>query len=367
MRVAFDGRHTVLKRSQVLGEISRSQVCLAVAGTHGKTTTTTLLAHILHSAGGCNAILGGISANYGTNLLLSPNELIVTEADEYDRSFLTLHPNIAVITAMDADHLDIYGTHENVILAFKAFAKQVRESVIIKYGLDITPKDTSATIYTYSLDNSEADFYAHDFVPNEAGCFTYTIETPFGPFECSLGVLGLTNVENAVAATAAALLFGAGKGVIQKGLKSFRGVKRRFEIHAESPITYIDDYAHHPAELASALNSLRKAFPTRKITAIFQPHLYTRTRDFASEFAASLSLADELLLLDIYPARELPIEGVTSDIIFKDVTLEKKQKIAKEDVLNWVKEHRDELDVLVTFGAGNIDRLVDGITNIVRE
>lgn len=367
MQRVFAGGYQVVKRSQILGEISRSQICLAVAGTHGKTTTSTLLAHILHNAGGCNAILGGISCNYGTNLLLSDVNLIVTEADEFDRSFHTLHPDIAIITAMDADHLDIYGTHENVIIAFKQFAKQVKEAIILKHGLDITSKDTAAEIYTYSLDNPEADFYAHDFTPDEAGCFTYTMETPRGAFECHLGVLGLTNVENAVAAAAAALQFGVSREKICENLATFRGVKRRFEIHNEAPVVYVDDYAHHPAELASAIRSLRGSFPGRKLTAIFQPHLYTRTRDFAPEFAESLSAVDELILLDIYPAREEPIEGVTSKIIFDAVTLENKQMMAKEDVVSWVAAHKGELDVLITFGAGNIDRLIPEISKTLAE
>lgn len=362
----MENGYKVVKRSRMLGEISEGMRCLAVAGTHGKTTTSTLLGHIFRNSGiGCNAFLGGISKNYDTNLLLADNDIIVAEADEFDRSFLQLHPEIAVITAMDADHLDIYNDIQHVHEAFRAFASQVSGTLVCKLGLPIDSNDTKARILHYSYDNPDADFYASDIARNERGCFGFTLNTPYGVFkgfEC--GVPGWVNVENSVAAAAAALSFGVDADAVRKAIACYQGVKRRFDMHYNDGSTvYIDDYAHHPEELAKAISSIRGMFPGRKITAVFQPHLYTRTRDFAAEFAAALSTVDKLILLDIYPARELPIEGVTSSIIFDKVTIEDKVLIRKEELLDTLAKERPE--VLVTFGAGNIDRYIVPITEML--
>ena len=354
--------YRVVKRSRMLGEIADGLHCLAVSGTHGKTTTSTLLAHIFtDSSAGCNAFLGGISKNYDTNLLLSDNNVIVAEADEFDRSFLQLHPDYAVITAMDADHLDIYGDLSHVQEAFKAFASQVKKAVIVKQGLDITPADTKAKILHYSFDDVRADFHAENLKKDSCGYFDFTMVWPGGRIDaCRVGVPGWVNVENAVAASAIALSYGVSPEAVRKALLSFQGVKRRFDIQVNKPgRVYIDDYAHHPNELSAAIRAIRDMFPGRKITGIFQPHLYTRTRDFAPEFAAALSGLDQLILLDIYPAREEPIPGVTSELIFKDVTCPDKVLIAKEALMEELK--KKDMDVLVSFGAGNIDRFIGPI------
>ena len=360
--------YRVIKRSRMLGEIAEGQRCLAVAGTHGKTTTSTLLAHIFsHSGEGCSAFLGGISKNYNTNLLVSHNNVIVAEADEFDRSFLQLYPEIAVITSMDADHLDIYGDASHIHEAFKAFASQVSGTVVVKHGLDIVKDDTKATILTYSYDNPQADFHASDIVSEECGYFTFTLNSPYGKIEnCRLGIPGWINTENAIAASAISLIYGLEPERIRKALAAFEGVKRRFDIHLNTPsCSYIDDYAHHPKEISSAISSMRNIFPGRKLTAVFQPHLYTRTRDFAPEFAESLSMADKLILLDIYPAREEPIEGVTSEIIFDKVTLEDKVLITREQLMDYLQ--KEPVDILVTFGAGNIDRFISPITEMLKK
>lgn len=360
--------YRVIKRSRMLGEIAEGQRCLAVAGTHGKTTTSTLLAHIFsHSGEGCSAFLGGISKNYNTNLLVSHNNVIVAEADEFDRSFLQLYPEIAVITSIDADHLDIYGDASHIHEAFKAFASQVSGTVVVKHGLDIVKDDTKATILTYSYDNPQADFHASDIVSDECGYFTFTLNSPYGKIEnCRLGIPGWINTENAIAASAISLIYGLEPERIRKALAAFEGVKRRFDIHLNTPsCSYIDDYAHHPKEISSAISSMRNIFPGRKLTAVFQPHLYTRTRDFAPEFAESLSMADKLILLDIYPAREEPIEGVTSEIIFDKVTLEDKVLITREQLMDYLQN--EPVDILVTFGAGNIDRFISPITEMLKK
>lgn len=360
--------YSVLKRSAILGEITRGQTCLAVAGTHGKTTTSTMVAHIItESKKGCSAFLGGISKNYGTNMLVSHRPVVVVEADEYDRSFLQLHPAIAVITAMDADHLDIYGDLEHIQEAFRAFASQVSNTLIIKYGLPITKNDTGAKILTYSMDDSRADFHAENIRLGTLGHYTFDLVYPGGKIEdIRSGVLGKVNIENAVAAAAICLSHGIKEEDIRHAIGSFCGVKRRMDVHLNrSDITYIDDYAHHPRELASTISSLRSIFPGRKITAIFQPHLYTRTRDFASEFAEALSNVDKLILLDIYPAREEAIPGVSSELIFKDVTCPEKIMAHKNTLMEILE--KEKIDVLVTFGAGDIDRFVEPITQMLEE
>ena len=358
--------YKVLKRSEVLGEITSDQICLAVAGTHGKTTTSTLTAHILTEAGlGCSAFLGGISKNYGTNLLMSRNNTVVVEADEFDRSFLRLHPDITAITAMDADHLDIYGDLEHVQEAFRQYASQVHETIILKYGLPISESHTSARIFTYHFNDTRADFYSTNLRLSPDGHYTFDLVYPGGTLkDIRSGVLGWVNVENAVAASAICLCHGCDGQKLRKAIGTFRGVQRRLDEHVNRPgLTYIDDYAHHPAELASAISSLRGIFPGRKITGVFQPHLYTRTRDFAPEFAAALSGLDKLILMDIYPAREEPIEGVTSEIIYKDVTCGEKMMTDREHLMEVLEN--EPVDVLVTFGAGNIDRFIGPITRML--
>ena len=360
--------YKVVKRSRVLGEISQGQHCLAVAGTHGKTTTSTLLAHIFTSSGeGCSAFLGGISKNYDTNLLTSHTPVIVAEADEFDRSFLQLHPEIAVITAMDADHLDIYSDLDHIHQAFKEFASQVTGTVITRAGLDITSADTSAKILRYSYDNPEADFYASDITCDRCGYFSFDLNWPGGKITgCRTGIPGWINVENSIAAAAIALCYGLSPEKIREALASFSGVKRRFDIHVNTPeCSYIDDYAHHPAEIATAISSMRDIFPGRKLTAVFQPHLYTRTRDFAEEFAEALSNVDKLILLDIYPAREEPIPGVTSEIIFDKVTAPQKVLIKKEEIMQYLED--EDIDTLITFGAGNIDRFIEPVTEMLNK
>lgn len=367
MQKVFNGGYNVVKRSRTLGEITRGQRCLAVAGTHGKTTTSTLTAHIFTETGeGCSAFLGGISRNYGTNLLMSRKNNVVVEADEFDRSFLQLHPEIAVITAVDPDHLDIYGDYAHVVEAFKAFASQVTGTVIAKKGTPIGPEDTKAKVLTYHYTDPDADFCALNPQPDECGCFHYDLQYPGGVLKgIRVGAPGWVNAENSVAAAAIALTFGLEPEAVKKAIGTFEGVKRRLEVHVSSPcLTYIDDYAHHPAELASAITSIRGMFPGRKITAIFQPHLYTRTRDFAEEFAQSLSMVDKLILLDIYPAREEPIPGVTSEMIFKDVTAPQKVLLKKEELMDYLAD--EPVDVLVTFGAGNIDRYIEPITELLK-
>lgn len=358
--------YRVIKRSRTLGEIARGQHCLAVAGTHGKTTTSTLLAHIFADSGeGCSAFLGGISKNYDTNLLVSTNPVIVAEADEFDRSFLQLFPDIAAITSMDADHLDIYSDIENMHESFRDFASQVGGTVITKIGLPISESDTEATVLRYSYDDASADFYASDIKVDECGYFSFNLNYPAGVIEgCKVGIPGWINVENAVAASAIALTYGLDPEKVKHALGTFQGVKRRFDIHLNTPTcSYIDDYAHHPNEISAAISSMRDIFPGRRLTAIFQPHLYTRTRDFADEFAQALSAVDKLILLDIYPAREEPIPGVTSEIIFENVTAPEKVIMVKEELMDYLKD--EPIDTLITFGAGNIDRFIGPITEML--
>ena len=358
--------YRVVKRSQALGEITSGLACLAVAGTHGKTTTSTLVAHILTEGGeGCSAFLGGISKNYGSNLLMSRTPVVVAEADEFDRSFLQLHPDIAVITAMDADHLDIYGDLEHVQEAFRMFAAQVHETLILKYGLPVTQDQVSARIYTYHFDDPRADFHSSRLRLGSDGHYTFDLVYPGGVLsDIRVGALGWVNVENSIAAAAVCLCYGVDGQKMRRAIGSFKGVQRRLDEHVCKPgLSYIDDYAHHPSELRSAITSMRDIFPGRRITGVFQPHLYTRTRDFAPQFAEALSALDELILLDIYPAREEPIPGVSSELIFKDVTCASKLMIRKEELMDTLAGR--QLDVLATFGAGNIDRFVEPLTRML--
>jgi UDP-N-acetylmuramate--alanine ligase len=361
------GLRTV-KRAEALGALALGKRLLAVAGTHGKTTTSTLLAHIMTVAGGgCTAFLGGIAKNYGANLLLSDSPFMVAEADEYDRSFLRLFPDVAVVTSLDADHLDVYGSLGEVERAFATFVNQLKPAgaLVVKKHLTRNGKPTfmqslSHRMYTYALDEP-ADFYAANLKPLEGGCYSFDLRTPGQTLcGCTVGAPGWLNVENAVAASAAACVAGADLRRLPQALRSFRGVQRRLDVQLSTPqLTYIDDYAHHPEELRAAIASIRGMFPGKKLTGVFQPHLYSRTRDFAAEFAESLSLLNELVLLDIYPAREKPIDGVTSALIFDRVRLESKVMCAKNDLLSILRSR--DLQVLATFGAGDIDAMVENI------
>lgn len=343
----------VYKRSQVLGILSEGMYTIAVAGTHGKTTTSSLITHLLLNGGNnCSAFLGGISTNYNTNIIIGDNNVMVVEADEYDRSFLTLHPDIAAITSMDADHLDIYGDKDQLTLSFKLFADQVKTDgkLYVRKGL---PIDTAKT---YSI-NGKADAEAVN-IKVENGEFRFDFRNDDLILEnLVLGLAGQHNIENAVVAIQIALDMGVESENIRQGLANFKGVKRRFEyIVKESNHIYIDDYAHHPEELRACFMAARTLYPDKKLTVIFQPHLFTRTRDFADGFAEVLGSVDKLLLLDIYPARELPLEGIDSQFLLNKMTLENKYLVTKTNVLEYVKNEKPEL--LITVGAGDIDTLV---------
>lgn len=360
----------VVKRAKALGVISKSFCTLAVAGTHGKTTTSTMVAHLLcQTPQGCDAFLGGVSKNFASNLVLSDkgSNRLVVEADEFDRSFLNIDPNLAIITSIDADHLDIYGSHSEVVKAFELFVGNIKPGgvLVVKKGLEnIAVNRKDIKVYTYSPD-SEGDFFAENLRP-EDGFYSFDLVTPFGKVDnLKMGVLGKYNVENAIAASASALIWGIDIEHLREGIASFQGVSRRFEVkYTGKNCIYIDDYAHHPEELKAAIGSARSIFPGRKITGVFQPHLYSRTRDFAPEFAQSLSMLDDLLLLEIYPAREEPIEGITSKIIFDAVAIENKRMCDASDVVNIL--NSSKVDVLLTMGAGNIDRLADEIVALLK-
>lgn len=344
---------TLKKRSEVLGLISAGQFCIAVAGTHGKTTTSSIVAHLLKSSGfDCTAFLGGIATNYNNNFLLGENDVVVVEADEYDRSFLTLHADIAVITSMDADHLDIYGDASNLEESFNLFAGQVKPggTLIVKEGLPIT----GAT--SYGLNSGAEKSGLNVRIEESTFVFDYAdADTEIKGLKMLLP--GRHNVENAVAAIAVALQLQIAPDEIRHALETFMGVKRRFEYIVRSNAhVYIDDYAHHPEELRACFQAVRQLYPEKKLTVIFQPHLFTRTRDFADEFAHVLSTVDDLLLLDIYPARELPLEGIDSTWLLNKIQLEHKLQCTKDAVLDQVKQKNPEL--LLTVGAGDVDTLI---------
>jgi len=364
----FIANHFSLKkRSEVLGMITENGFTIAVAGTHGKTTTSALITHILCSAGvDCSAFLGGITQNYHTNLILGKklgekDSIIVVEADEYDRSFLALHPDIAVVTSIDADHLDIYGDKEHMQESYHLFAKQVKKGgfLIAKNGTEKIQEGIEAKIITYSL-LDDSDINAAD-ISISKGNYHYAVITEETILDgLTLGLPGSHNVENSVAAIAVARLVGVTDAKIKIALASFKGVKRRFEYQIKSDqLVFIDDYAHHPEELRACITSVRELYPDRKLTGVFQPHLFTRTRDFADGFAESLSLLDEVILLDIYPAREQPIEGVTSGMLLDKITIESKMLCTKQELVSELKKR--ELEVLLTVGAGDIDMLVEPI------
>ncbi len=359
------------KRAWVLGEITKQFRTIAIAGTHGKTTTTTMVTHILKTAGiNCFAFLGGISQNYNTNLLLGDandkDAYVVVEADEYDRSFLTLHPYITVITSVDADHLDIYGDKDAMHQTYTQFANQVQKDgfLIVKKNVD---NDLSLKvkrlIYSLNLDTE----YSADSIHIADGEFCYNIISPIESVShVAIGLPGLHNVENSIAAIAVAQQLGIKGDVINKALRSFKGVKRRFDYRVKSKsVVYIDDYAHHPEELRAAITAAKQLYPDKQVTGIFQPHLFSRTRDFADGFAESLDLLDVCVLLDIYPAREKPIEGINSQMLLDKMKSTNKFLVKKENVIDFLKTHPPQ--VVMTLGAGDIDALILPIEDLLKE
>ena len=367
LRKVKENRYEVLSGAEVLGAITAGSPCLAIAGTHGKTTTTALAAHILNCYGDeCTAFIGGVAKNYGTNYIKGSGGSFVVEADEYRRAFLQLIPTVAVVTSTDADHLDVYGNQASVLEAFRAFVFNVSDTIVLKKGLHLSGADTDARVYTYHETNHEADFHAINIRPAGKGHYLFDLVHPGGVIkDIRTGIPGWVNVSNSIAAAAVALCHGVPPKAVKTGIASFEGVRRRLDVLVDLPgLAYVDDFAHHPEELAAAIASIRGMFPERKLTAVFQPHLYSRTRDFAKEFARVLSEVDKLILLDIYPAREDPIPGVSSDLILKDVTCAEKTLITKDCLLEYLKD--EDLDVLVTFGAGDIGAMAGAISEIVK-
>jgi UDP-N-acetylmuramate--alanine ligase len=362
--------YLINKRSEVLGLISNNYKTIGVAGTHGKTTTSSMVAHLLKTAGkSMVGFLGGITTNYNSNLVMEgeikENTIVVAEADEFDRSFLKLFPQIAIVTSADADHLDIYGDHDSLIASFKDYIRQIKkgghliihESIAERLADDIN----HVTKHIYSM--SRGQFFAGN-ITAKSGFFEFDLHG-FGKVEhIRLGVPGFHNIENAIAASIAAFQCGVNVASIKKGLESFSGVKRRFEFILKGKrVIFVDDYAHHPTEIEAFLKSMKSMYQNRKLTVIFQPHLFSRTRDFAEGFSKSLSIADELILLDIYPARELPIPGVDSDMIFKDITISKKFRSGKNELMQ--KLESLDIDVLCTVGAGDIDTFIQPIKDLL--
>jgi len=362
-----DNGFHIYKRSQILGLLTSGKRCIAIAGTHGKTSVTTMTSHLLkQSHVDCFAFMGGISKNYGTNLLLPENDsnFIVAEADEFDRSFLQLHPELAVITWMDADHLDIYGDLASVIKAFADFVSQIQPDGALVYKQDLDVDfgwNTKIRYFSYSI-SKEADFQATSIRILD-GAYHFDLKTPMGEIKnLCLTYPGLMNVENAVAACAMALLSGVTEVEIRASLPTYSGVVRRFDVQFTGKKTiYIDDYAHHPRELEATIHSVRNLYPGRRITGIFQPHLFSRTRDFSQDFASALDLLDDALVMEIYPARELPIVGVTSDIILSKMKLKSRCRCQKADFPQILDKYHPE--ILLTLGAGDIDRLVAPIVS----
>ena len=372
--------YTIHKRAEVLGQVTRQLKALCVAGTHGKTTTSTMLAHLMYGQGakGINAFLGGISMNYHTNVLMDADSpYVVVEADEYDRSFHQLTPYMSVVTAVDADHLDIYGTPEAYREAFAHYTSLITGALVMKHGIALEPRlQPGVKCYTYGVienqntlpeEESLPDFYAEHICVKD-GQIYFDFHTPTETLtNIRLGVPVWVNIENAVAAMTVAWLNGVGAEALRQGVASFKGVQRRFNIHVNTPrVAYIDDYAHHPEEIATAIRSIRKLYPTRWLIGVFQPHLYTRTRDFADEFARVLSTMDEVVLLPIYPARELPIKGVDSELLLSKITNPDKRIVEKAALVPYLACRKDEGAVILTVGAGDIDRLVPDITTALK-
>lgn len=361
-------KFTVQKRAQVLGLITKSDKALCCAGTHGKTTTSSMLAHILNGSHlKCNAFLGGILKNYNSNLLLSEtSEFTVVEADEYDRSFHWLHPYMALITSVDPDHLDIYGTEAEYLKSFEIFTSLIQPggALVMKHNIPLSPKlQKDVRLYTYS--EGHGDFHARNIKVGD-GKIRFDFVTPKETIDnVELGVPVRINIENSIGAMALAWLNGAKPDELRRGISTFEGAKRRFDILLKNEnVVMVDDYAHHPDELAASIESIKELYSGKKVLGVFQPHLYSRTRDFADQFAKSLSLLDELILLDIYPAREKPIEGVTSRIVFDNVTC-KKTLCNKEELLDILKTK--QIEVLVTLGAGDIDQLLPEIKTLLEQ
>ena len=367
--------YTIFKRSDVLGMVTSSSFNICVAGTHGKTTVSTMIAHVLrHSDFGCNAFLGGIAVNYNTNFWRHKRNVCVVEADEYDRSFLKLNPDVAVITSMDADHLDVYGTEEVMQDAFIDFSKRVKNGglLLTKSGLPKEDRFQAGNHLTYSLDNEKADVHASNIRMFQGG---YEFDVRMKEWmlnNVGLNMGGRHNVENAIAAIAVAHHLGIENDKIKEAINTFKGVKRRFEYIIKNPaFVFIDDYAHHPEELRALITGTKNLFNGMKCTVIFQPHLFTRTRDFADGFAEVLDLADEVVLLPIYPARELPLEGISSEMILSKMSNSSKKLLSKEDLLKYIKdEYVTDLDLqtghtLVMAGAGDIDAMVQPVRDII--
>ena len=362
-----DNNYNLKKRSEILGIISADKFSICVAGSHGKTTVSAMIAHILTESGfGCSAFLGGIATNYNSNYIQHDNDVVVIEADEFDRSFHRLAPDMAVITAIDTDHLDIYGSKENIEDAFVEFTEKIAEDgfLVMKQGTGIEERLPTLDKAFYSLMDTSADVHCSKYWVVEGG-YVFTIkyyDKEFVGFRLNIG--GFHNIENAIAAFTIAKELKISNDHIKAALASFQGIKRRFEMIVNTDkVVYIDDYAHHPEEIRVFLESVRELYPTKKITAIFQPHLFSRTKDLVAGFAEQLSIADDVILLDIYPARELPMEGVTSDLIYSKLTSKKKSNIKKEELLSVLKDKK--LEVVVTIGAGDIDKFVQPIKELI--
>jgi len=359
--------YTVVKRSDVLQWITESSFNICVGGTHGKTTVTSMIAHLLrHSGYGCNAFLGGIAANYNTNFWSSERNVVVVEADEYDRSFLKLVPDVAVITAMDPDHLDIYGTPEEVVNAFIQFSQKIKPGgcLVSKQGMSRSNELKAAHQYTYSFENAQADVYAAGIkVKDGSYCFD-VISKSWTISNIVLHMGGLHNIENCIAAITVAKYLNIDDDKIKAAVADFKGVRRRFEYALKNEEhVLIDDYAHHPEELRALLSGVKSFFGKEKIMLVFQPHLFSRTKDLATEFAQSLDMADEVILLPIYPARELPIEGVTSELLLNKMSITKKQVLSKDEMKQWVAHNQPKL--IVMAGAGDIDALVQPVKELL--
>ena len=362
-----DHGYNVVKRSDVLQWVTENAFTIGIAGTHGKTTTTSMTAHILrHTGYGCNAFLGGIASNYNTNFWSHERNVVVVEADEYDRSFLKLAPNIAVITAVDPDHLDIYGTAEEVLKAFGQYADKIKVggTLIQKWGTTVVTDTNNKNIHTYGYDQLNASYHTKNLKVVD-GSYTFDIVQPGGVlYDVILNMGGLHNVENATAAIAIALTLGIDEEKIKLAIADFKGVKRRFEYKVKTPTkVLIDDYAHHPEELNALISGVRSIYPGEKMVLVFQPHLYSRTQDQCDGFVATLDKADEVILLPIYPARELPIEGVSSDMLISKMTISKKQVMSKEALLQWAATSTDKL--IVMAGAGDIDVCINQIKDLL--
>jgi UDP-N-acetylmuramate--alanine ligase len=361
-----DNNYLVVKRSDVLNWITENAFTIAIAGTHGKTTTTSMTAHILrHTGYGCNAFLGGIASNYNTNFWSHEKNVVVVEADEYDRSFLKLAPNIAVVTAVDPDHLDIYGTPQEVLKAFGQFTDKIKHGgkLIQKMGTQFDIDHSNKMVQTYGFDKSDASYHTINLKVVD-GSYIFDLVHPDGIMkEVVLNMGGLHNVENATAAIAIALTLDINESKIKEAVAAFKGVKRRFEYKVKTANkVLIDDYAHHPEELNALISGVRSLYPTEKMVLVFQPHLYSRTQDQAKGFMEVLDKADEVILLPIYPARELPIQGVSSDMLLEGMTLSKKRVMTKDEMMQWAAATSDKL--IVMAGAGDIDVCISNVQDL---